>query len=286
MLLYTKLLEGKSPQDQHSLVSRWTKNVDLFDMDYIIVPVNLTGHWSLFVIVKPGLVAGVQSDINVRTIVNQSKRANNGDQPSILSSSQGLNVTETTPFPYIMYMDSLLLHAASTITRNLRHYLMEEWKARKGPTSPNKELNINANNCITVKVNVPRQQNGTDCGVYVIENARRVVHHQPQSCVEDIKQIEKELFSYTFTESDANCERVRLSSYLQDLKPQYDAVKAVQQLKEQEEKQKKNQLKRQQKSESADVGNVCDNAMNAPSTGNPANDEKSSDNVEVVMSTE
>jgi hypothetical protein len=33
---YTKLLEGRSPPDQHALVSRWTKNVDLFDMDYII----------------------------------------------------------------------------------------------------------------------------------------------------------------------------------------------------------------------------------------------------------
>ena len=282
---YTKLLEGKVPQEQHLLVSRWTKNVDLFDMDYIIVPVNLTGHWSLFVIVKPGLITKLQGDINVRTIVNQSKR-NNWDPSPATASSQGSSVPETTPFPYILYMDSLLLHAASTITRNLRNYLMEEWKVRRGPTSLNKELSINANNCITLKVNVPRQRNGTDCGVYVIENARRVVLHQPQCTVEDIKQIEKELFSSAFSEADANCERVRLSSYLQDLKPQYDAVKAVQQLKEQEEKQKKNMLRRQLKSESVDVGSVANTVIESPSKKSLVNSEVGSSNAEVVMSTE
>ena len=169
---YTKLLEGRSPPDQHALVSRWTKNVDLFDMDYIIgthspthtlllthsltfslthllihsliVPVNLTGHWSLFVIVKPGLITHLPSDINVRTLVNQSKKNTNDSISSQASSG-------ITAYPYIMFMDSLQLHAAATITRNLRNYLMEEWKARKSATAKMKELNINANNCITLK---------------------------------------------------------------------------------------------------------------------------------------
>jgi hypothetical protein len=85
--------------------------------------------------------------------------------------------------------------------------------------------------------------------VYVVENARRVVQQQPQCSLEDIISIEKELFSKEFNEADADCERIRLSSYLQELKPEYDAVRAVQQQKEQEEKIKKNQLKRQQKAE-------------------------------------
>jgi hypothetical protein len=33
---------------------RWTKSVDLFDMDYVLVPINLDLHWSLTVIVRPG----------------------------------------------------------------------------------------------------------------------------------------------------------------------------------------------------------------------------------------
>ena len=200
-LFYTKLMEGKLPQEQHLLVSRWTKKIDLFDMDYIIVPVNLTGHWSLFVIVKPGRLVETTA-------------------PSSSSHSDPV----TTVFPYILHMDSLQLHSASTITSNLRNYLMEEWKEKRAPTCALKQLSINENNCITLKVTVPRQLNGTDCGVYVIENARRVVLHQPSCTVECIKQIKKGMFNFAFLEADANLERIRLSSYLKDLKPQYDAV--------------------------------------------------------------
>ncbi len=271
---YTKLLEGRSPQDQHALVSRWTKNVDLFDMDYIIVPVNLTGHWSLFVIVKPGLVTHLPSDINVRTLVNQSKK-NSNDSISSQASSDTMSA-----YPYIMFMDSLQLHAAATITRNLRNYLMEEWKARKSATAKIKELNINANNCITLRINVPRQRNGTDCGVYVVENARRVVQQQPQCSLEDIISIEKEVFSKEFNEADANCERIRLSSYLQELKPEYDAVRAVQQQKEQEEKIKKNQLKRQQKAENA-AENAVENAVESV-----AESAESTESVGIVVMTQ
>ena len=161
---------------------------------------------------------------------------------------------------------------------------MEEWKARKSATAKIKELNINANNCITLRINVPRQRNGTDCGVYVVENARRVVQQQPQCSLEDIISIEKEVFSKEFNEADANCERIRLSSYLQELKPEYDAVRAVQQQKEQEEKIKKNQLKRQQKAENAAenaVENAAENAVESV-----AESAESTESVGIVVMTQ
>ena len=37
-------------------VSRWTKSVDLFVMDLVLVPINLDSHWSLVVILRPGLL--------------------------------------------------------------------------------------------------------------------------------------------------------------------------------------------------------------------------------------
>ena len=37
-------------------VSRWTKSVDLFMMDLVLVPINLDSHWSLVVILRPGLL--------------------------------------------------------------------------------------------------------------------------------------------------------------------------------------------------------------------------------------
>jgi hypothetical protein len=50
------LTEAKNPQDAHALVKRWTRHVDLFAMDFVIVPINLHCHWSICVLVRPGLV--------------------------------------------------------------------------------------------------------------------------------------------------------------------------------------------------------------------------------------
>lgn len=41
---YPKLLSGG-----HSAVKRWTRRVDVFAVDYIIVPVHLGMHWCLSV---------------------------------------------------------------------------------------------------------------------------------------------------------------------------------------------------------------------------------------------
>ncbi len=41
---------------QYQSVQRWTKNVDIFALDYIFIPVNQHLHWTLVVICHPGLV--------------------------------------------------------------------------------------------------------------------------------------------------------------------------------------------------------------------------------------
>jgi hypothetical protein len=35
----------------------WTRNVPIFDMDYLFLPININLHWSLVVIVSPGLLS-------------------------------------------------------------------------------------------------------------------------------------------------------------------------------------------------------------------------------------
>ena len=56
--LYTIQLIEKKTSDKlfYDNVRTWTKGVDLFSQDYIIVPINLNGHWSLIVIIRPRLV--------------------------------------------------------------------------------------------------------------------------------------------------------------------------------------------------------------------------------------
>ncbi|RYH15758.1 hypothetical protein EON65_31190 [archaeon] len=58
---YTKLTEdcrrGSWRSDEgHKLVRRWTKHVDLFAMDFVFIPINLSLHWSLVVLARPYLL--------------------------------------------------------------------------------------------------------------------------------------------------------------------------------------------------------------------------------------
>lgn len=55
-LFYPKLTEEKDLVNAHKLVARWTKNFDIFSKDFVLVPVNQSIHWSLFVLVRPNAI--------------------------------------------------------------------------------------------------------------------------------------------------------------------------------------------------------------------------------------
>jgi hypothetical protein len=53
-MFYSRLTAERQHDAGHGLVARWTKNIDVFDRDFILIPINYTYHWSLAVIVRPG----------------------------------------------------------------------------------------------------------------------------------------------------------------------------------------------------------------------------------------
>ncbi|GAB0091221.1 hypothetical protein DMENIID0001_060350 [Sergentomyia squamirostris] len=50
-----KDLKMTASQKRHHSVKEWTKNVNLFDKDFIIIPINEQSHWFLAIICFPGL---------------------------------------------------------------------------------------------------------------------------------------------------------------------------------------------------------------------------------------
>jgi Ulp1 family protease len=52
----------KCEEKGHKLVSRWTEKIQIFDKDFLLAPINLSTHWSLIVIVRPGIMV-----VSVRT---------------------------------------------------------------------------------------------------------------------------------------------------------------------------------------------------------------------------
>lgn len=54
-MFYTKLTETKKSQS-YELVKKWTKNVNIFEKEFIFIPINIGSHWSLVCIVRPGCI--------------------------------------------------------------------------------------------------------------------------------------------------------------------------------------------------------------------------------------
>lgn len=49
-------------QKRHARVKNWTKNVNLFEKDFIIIPINEHCHWFLAIICFPGIDGAVSMD--------------------------------------------------------------------------------------------------------------------------------------------------------------------------------------------------------------------------------
>lgn len=58
-------------QKRHARVASWTKNVNLFDHDFIIIPINEQSHWFLAIICFPNLTEPHTMDTNQPIKLNQ-----------------------------------------------------------------------------------------------------------------------------------------------------------------------------------------------------------------------
>ncbi|XP_068303549.1 probable ubiquitin-like-specific protease 2B isoform X2 [Pyrus communis] len=118
-------------------VRKWTRKVDLFEKDYIFIPINFNLHWSLIVICHLGEVP----------------KHNGGDSGNLLK------------VPCILHMDSI--KGSHTGLKNLiQSYLWEEWKERKKETS--EEISTKFHNLRFVPLELPQQENSFDCGLFLL----------------------------------------------------------------------------------------------------------------------
>ncbi|XP_017028788.1 sentrin-specific protease 6 isoform X3 [Drosophila kikkawai] len=67
-------MKQTAAQKRHARVQKWTKGVDIFDKDFIIVPINEQSHWFLAIICFPNLKGPVTYDTNQPVEPQQLKR--------------------------------------------------------------------------------------------------------------------------------------------------------------------------------------------------------------------
>ncbi|KAL6179345.1 hypothetical protein ACLB2K_050861 [Fragaria x ananassa] len=129
-------------------VRKWTRKVDLFEKDYIFIPVNFNLHWTLIVICHPGEMARY----NVR------------------DSGKAIKV------PCILHLDSLK-GSHTGLKNHVQSYLWEEWKEKKKETS--EEISSNFHNLRFLSLELPQQENTYDCGLFLLHYLELFLEEAP-----------------------------------------------------------------------------------------------------------
>ncbi|KAG5541882.1 hypothetical protein RHGRI_021650 [Rhododendron griersonianum] len=172
-------------------VRKWTRKVNLFEKDYVFIPINFNYHWSLIVICHPGEVAKFQGKFSVETYPSQSKYE---------------DMEKPLKVPCILHMDSI--KGSHTGLKDLvQSYLWEEWKEKHKEACddisskffnlrfvPLEVLNVNVASCspgfggmcnvlifALCSVQLPQQQNSFDCGLFLLHYVERFLKDAPLS---------------------------------------------------------------------------------------------------------
>ncbi|GFY45944.1 hypothetical protein TNIN_205991 [Trichonephila inaurata madagascariensis] len=122
---------------RHDLVKSWTRKVDLFSKDYIVIPVNLCKHWFLVIVCFP---------CNMTDFSNTP------------------NVAQRQGMPCIYIFDSIYNRRRAAMTAAIvRDYLETEYTRKKEVHISFLPMKIFAMRC-------PQQPNSYDCGIYLLKN--------------------------------------------------------------------------------------------------------------------
>ncbi|XP_064323640.1 sentrin-specific protease 7 isoform X9 [Phalacrocorax carbo] len=196
-------------QRRHRRVRTWTRHINIFSKDYIFVPVNEESHWYIAVICFPWLEEAVyeecpqqnplyhqrqQSSLrseseNTRTDsvlafpgnckdeeemdANRSLFSKGGNEiatsASVLDSgiskiSLSNSNSQICKRPCILILDSLKAGSVQKTVQVLREYLEVEWEAKRKTHRV-----FNKSTMIDLCPRVPKQDNTSDCGVYLLQ---------------------------------------------------------------------------------------------------------------------
>ncbi|XP_076301470.1 uncharacterized protein LOC143219351 isoform X2 [Lasioglossum baleicum] len=90
------------PAKRHARVQKWSKNVNIFEKDFVIIPINEHAHWFLAIICFPGLVGEVSTkrthseENNIRKTVQKSKKLKEVKLQAVTIGSTTLSPVTTT----------------------------------------------------------------------------------------------------------------------------------------------------------------------------------------------
>lgn len=150
--------QSQNKKTGYELVKTWTRKVNLFEKDFIVLPINENLHWYLAIICHPSKML---TDLVEETEQEDTDNVdiNTNDSVPIVDLDAEDDRTR------IFIFDSLGLTSrgkSTTVINRLRTYLQLEAQDKLGrPTSKS--------SCTGQVIKVPQQENYTDCGCFLLQ---------------------------------------------------------------------------------------------------------------------
>eukprot|EP01029_Cantina_marsupialis_P005565 TRINITY_DN160_c2_g2_i1.p1 TRINITY_DN160_c2_g2~~TRINITY_DN160_c2_g2_i1.p1 ORF type:complete len:624 (+),score=92.93 TRINITY_DN160_c2_g2_i1:200-2071(+) len=200
--------DGDRVRKAYSSVEKWVKN-DLFSFDYLIIPVNMNTHWSVTIVCNPGA-------LNPDRPYNPTQNQN-----SVASAFFGkaFRKPKEEIYPCFIHMDSSPgCHIRTYLNTHIKLYLEQEWKAKKR-CEPNNVYEVFPS-AQTKKIDSPKQENGSDCGVFVLMYVEKFMEFISKNNI-TMKLFEKEKMKCFgpkwFSQFDVTCKRSEIATLLAHL---------------------------------------------------------------------
>ncbi|XP_062371422.1 sentrin-specific protease 7 isoform X3 [Cinclus cinclus] len=189
-------IKVSAAQRRHRGVRTWTRHINIFNKDYIFVPVNEESHWYIAVICFPWLEEVVYEECppqnslhhwpqqsplepeseNTRAgsvLFKDEEEMDDGNKmaasASVLYSavskiSLSNSKKQICKRPCILILDSLKACSVQKTVQVLREYLEVEWEAKRKT-----HREFSKSTMIDLCPRVPKQDNSSDCGVYLLQ---------------------------------------------------------------------------------------------------------------------
>uniref|UniRef100_A0A4W4EYH7 Si:dkey-100n23.3 n=1 Tax=Electrophorus electricus TaxID=8005 RepID=A0A4W4EYH7_ELEEL len=217
----------------NSRVKTWTRHVDIFDKDFLFVPVNQEAHWYLVVICFPGMnqpqyVTREPQDFVQDGTENSSDSASGSEAQEVNKSSADADRhSGMSHQPCILIMDSLKLSVHERIFKLLREYLQIEWEVKRAGREGSRDFS--AEWMVGSHCKVPLQDNSSDCGLYLLQYAESflqdpVVHFDlplkleswfPRQQVREKREEIRDLVLYLYRVQQSSKDRTETGNIIQ-----------------------------------------------------------------------
>jgi Ulp1 protease family, C-terminal catalytic domain len=171
-------------------VQRWVRGINLFEKQFLVIPINEADHWKVVVVVSP------KAALECAAVSRQR--------------------TASPPLGSHLLMFDSLGSNANTAFGTIRRWLADEYELRNG--LPPKSVKFGPKSIRGVEVSAPTQPNDYDCGVYLLLNMERFCRDLDQ----DVEKITPDWFAF----DDIEEQRVRFVGCIQRLGNQLNALRA------------------------------------------------------------